>query len=53
MIEEFASPEEVKELRQRAEELVEAFNPEEVSVFSTKAQANAFHSCIVPGILWR
>ena len=42
MIEGFASPEEVKELRQRAEELVGSFNPDEVTVFSTKAQASAF-----------
>ena len=42
MIEGFASPEDVKELRQRAEELVESFNPDEVTVFSTKAQASAF-----------
>lgn len=35
----FASPEEVAELRQRAGELVDEFDPAQISVFSTKSQA--------------
>ena len=38
MLESFASPEEVQRLRSRAEELVDSFSPESVSVFSTKSQ---------------
>lgn len=35
-----ARPEEIAELRQRAQELVDGFNPETISVFSTRNQAS-------------
>ena len=38
MLENFASPEEVQRLRSKADELVDSFSPESVSVFSTKSQ---------------
>ena len=41
MLENFASPDEVQRLRSRADELVDGFSPESVSVFSTKSQVTA------------
>ncbi|CAL5226868.1 g9740 [Coccomyxa viridis] len=41
VLESFASPEEVQRLRSRAEELVDSFSPESVSVFSTKSQTKS------------
>ena len=38
VLENFAAPEEVQRLRKRAEQLVDDFEPESVSVFSTKSQ---------------
>ena len=37
-LEDFATKEEVLELRERAETLVQGFNPETISIFSTKEQ---------------
>ena len=41
VLENFAAPEEVQRLRKRAEQLVDDFEPESVSVFSTKSQVTS------------
>ena len=38
VIEGFATPGDVRELRQRAEELVDSFNLDQITIFSTKSQ---------------
>ena len=38
ILENFVAPDEVQRLRKRAEQLVDDFEPESVSVFSTKSQ---------------
>ena len=47
VLENFASPEEVQRLRSRAETLVDGFNPESVSIFSTKSQVTT-----TPALSW-
>ena len=48
VLESFASPEEVQRLRSRADELVDSFSPESVSVFSTKSQVTRQSALTLP-----
>ena len=56
MIEDFATKEECKELRERAEEIIDEFDPKTVSIFSTTDQVSVvcltstFALSVMPGV---
>ena len=50
VIKNFTSADQLKDLQSRAVQLIEDFDPEQVSVFSTKNQVSIHSLCLLPNL---